>query len=726
MLRVKVAASFLVIILMAVLTSQVALGSTVGPPKMVVLLIDRDAVGRTSGGVNLVQSLVGLSSSLQGDYFFMYASADDPSTVLGPAHREDQDFGKFKRQIGGELNSPPVSSHWDLAESLAGVYNRLVDEGAAPGSMIYLVTGGQSPVDLSELASVPRPIVSLLAEHEWPIVGLSLPGTPQEAIRELNQISLYTGGDAFELSVPAGLAKLADNALTSEAWGSLEVIAPAASYPDSPISSEVLIAPGTSEATFLLFRQATYGSLTLIGPSDLEASEEDFASATIIESPHVVIWRLADPKPGVWKVGVKRLRDGASIWQSTLNKYSIVLEKMDPVPLGQPTTIIASIRDDGQKAIVEGHVRVQATVESPGGVEVTYSLNDKGRDGDSVEGDGFFSATLPATAKQGEHLIELEAYWPAYDHRIASEAAFSSQIFPSIELTTLEIDYLKPGERTAVAKLSVRVGGRAYAVPVDDLASSLTASVGQKGTVEVEPRDVTSSNEAWLYDVFFTPAEVGRHTLIFHLETEYAGRQYRFSSNSFVLQSSLTPSSSTGPVAAESEAASSPSRPITPSRPIIGEDIPVSGSPDLVEDSSRWWLIWAAVPAALAALMIAGAVAWRMSVPRPYGFLYNDQGELIVDFSAVKRSPLAKLLSGDRIPGKDLAVQGLEGVSFRFQPGRVDIISFRNTPTVRVNSQPLIGEAVVEERAWIGTRGRLYSFLASPLRGAPGPAPTTD
>ena len=720
MFRVKVAASFLVIILMAVLTSQVALGSTVGSPKMVVLLIDRDAVGRTSGGVNLVQSLVGLSSSLQGDYFFMYASADDPSTLLGPVHPEDQDFGKFKRQIGGELNSPPVSSHWDLAESLASVYNRLVDEGAAPGSMIYLVTGGQSPVDLSELASVPRPIVSLLAEHEWPIVGLSLPGTSQEAIRELSQISLYTGGDAFELSVPTGLAKLADNALTSEAWGSLEAIAPAASYSDSPISSEVLIAPGTSEATFLLFRQATYGSLTLIGPSDLEASEEDFASAKVIESPHVIIWRLADPKPGVWKVGVKRLREGAEVWQSTLNKYSIVLEKMDPVPLGQPTTIIASIKDDGQKAIVEGHVRVQATVESPGGVEVTYSLNDKGRDGDSVEGDGFFSATLAATAKEGEHLVELEAYWPAYDHRIVSEAAFASQIFPSIELTTLEIDYLKPGERTAVAELSVRVGGQAYAVPVDDLASSLTASVGQKGTVEVEPRDVTSSNEAWLYNVFFTPAEVGRHTLIFHLETEYAGRQYRFSSNSFVLQSSLTPSSSTVPVATESEAASSPSR------PVIDEDVAVSGSPDLVEESSRWWLIWAAVPAALAALMIAGAVTWRMSVPRPYGFLYNDQGELIVDFSAVKRSLLARLLSGDRIPGKDLAVQGLEGVSFRFQPGRVDIISFRDTPTVRVNSQPLIGEAVVEERAWIGTRGRLYSFLASPLRGAPEPAPAKD
>ena len=720
MLRVKVFASVLVIILMAVLTSQVALGSTVGPPKMVMLLIDRDAVGRTSGGVNLVNSLTGLSSSLQGDHFFMYASADDPGTILGPVHPGDEDFGKFKRQIGNELNSPPVSGHWDLADSLAAVYNRLVDEGAAQGSMVYLITGGQSHADLSELASAPRPIVSLMADNEWSIVGLSLPGTSPEAIRELRQLALYTGGDAFELSVPAGLAKLADKALTSESWGALEAITPTASYPDDAVSSAILIAPGTSEATFLLFRQATYGSLTLTGPSDLEASEEDFASATVVESPHVVIWRLVDPRPGIWKVGVKRIRDGASIWQSTLNQYRIVLEKMDPVPLGQPATVIASIRDDGVMVIPDGYVRVRAAVESPGGVSATYQLNDQGRDGDSVAGDGFFSATIQATAKEGDHLIKLEAQWPEYGYRIDSEATLSSQIFPSIELTTLETDSLKPGERTAVAELSVRVGGQAYAVPVDDLASSLTANVGQKGTVEVEPRDVTSSNEAWLYDVFFTPAEVGRQTLIFHLETEYAGRQYKFNSNSFVLESSLTPSSSTEAVSEETQAAS------PPSKPAADEELSVTGSPDIVEESSTGWLIWAAVPAALVALIIAGAVAWRMSVPRPYGFLYNDQGELIVDFSTVRRSLLAKLLSGDRIPGKDLAVQGLEGVSFRFQPDRVDIVSFRDKPTVRVNSQTLIGEAVVEERAWIGTRGRLYSFLTSPLHGASEAAPAKD
>lgn len=720
MLRLKATASVLVIILMAVLTSQVALAGTVGPPKMVVLLVDRDAVGRTSGGVNLVQSLVGLSSSLQGDYFLMYANADDPGTVLGPAHPVDGDFGKFKRQIGTELNSPPVSGHWDLADSLAGVYNRLVDEGAAPGSMVYLVTGGQSHADLSDLASAPRPIVSLMADNEWPIVGLSLPGTAQEAINELRQISQYTGGGTFELSVPAGLARLADDVLTSGAWGSLEEITPSGSYSDDAISSDVLIAPGTSEATFLLFRQATYGSLTLTGPSGQEASEEDFASSTVIESPHVVTWRLADPKPGIWKADVKRVREGASIWRSTLNQYSIGLEKMEPVPLGQPATIIASVRDDGLKITPEGDVRVWATLESPGGSTARYLLNDKGRDGDSLAGDGFFSATIQATAKEGDHLIDLEAEWPAYGHRIASETTLSSRVFPSIELTALEIDSLKPGERTAVAELAVRAGGQAYTVPVDDLASSLTANIGQKGTVEVEPRDVTSSNEAWLYDVFFTPEEVGRHTLIFHLETEYAGRQYRFSSNSFVLQSSLTPSSSSGPIVEQSEP------PASPSAFIADEEVSVTSSPDQVEESSGSWLLWAVIPAALVALMVIGAVAWRMSVPRPYGFLYNDQGELIADFSAVKRSLLAKLLSGDRIPGKDLAIQGLEGVSFRFQPGRVDIISFRDTPTVRVNSQPLVGEAVVEERAWIGTRGRLYSFLTSPLHGTPEPAPAKE
>ena len=99
MLRVKVAASFLVIILMAVLTSQVALGSTVGPPKMVVLLIDRDAVGGTSGGVNLVQSLIGLSSSLQGDYFFMYASADDPTPCSVPRIGKTRTSGSSRGRL---------------------------------------------------------------------------------------------------------------------------------------------------------------------------------------------------------------------------------------------------------------------------------------------------------------------------------------------------------------------------------------------------------------------------------------------------------------------------------------------------------------------------------------------------------------------------------------------------------------------------------------------------
>ena len=59
-------------------------------------------------------------------------------------------------------------------------------------------------------------------------------------------------------------------------------------------------------------------------------------------------------------------------------------------------------------------------------------------------------------------------------------------------------------------------------------------------------------------------------------------------------------------------------------------------------------------------------------------------------------------------------VPGLEGVVFHFAKDRVDIRSYADEPTVRVNNQPLVDQAPVPDRTWIGTGGKLYTFLLSP------------
>ena len=86
----------------------------------------------------------------------------------------------------------------------------------------------------------------------------------------------------------------------------------------------------------------------------------------------------------------------------------------------------------------------------------------------------------------------------------------------------------------------------------------------------------------------------------------------------------------------------------------------------------------------------------------------------LVDFAAIRRRPLVELLRRGSISGGELGLPGLEGVVFRFARDRIRMISRGDHPTVRINNQPLDGQAMIENRTWIGVGGKLYTFLVSP------------
>ena len=121
--------------------------------------------------------------------------------------------------------------------------------------------------------------------------------------------------------------------------------------------------------------------------------------------------------------------------------------------------------------------------------------------------------------------------------------------------------------------------------------------------------------------------------------------------------------------------------------------------------------------AAAIALGLAAAAAsvYVLTRTRPYRYLYSDRHEPLVDFSKVKRHPIWGVLLRSSVNGKDLNVPGLEGVAFQFTKARIMIRSLREHPTIRVNNQPLVGQASVNHRTWLGTRGKLYTFMMTPL-----------
>ena len=86
-----------------------------------------------------------------------------------------------------------------------------------------------------------------------------------------------------------------------------------------------------------------------------------------------------------------------------------------------------------------------------------------------------------------------------------------------------------------------------------------------------------------------------------------------------------------------------------------------------------------------------------------------------MDFSDVERQPVFRFFYRGLIRGSELNVPGFEGLVFHFMKDRLEVKSYGEHSTVRVNNQPLIDSATIEDKTWIGTGGKLYTFLSSPI-----------
>ena len=682
-------------------TSQVALGDSQVSRPVSVIVAGPGVMTEPEDGADLTESLIGLISSLSDGQPFAFVNANEPSNTLGPVLAGDLEFNALQEEIGASLASPVVRQRRDLLVSaLAETYNLLANASAAPGSTVYLMIGDTGQANLDRWYEGLTTMVSLLKDTGWPIVGLSLSGASQETQAFLDKVSIDSGGESFALSVPDGFRGLSNRILRDQQMGSLTEVGIGTLSSGDVLTSTFSVAPGTRDTTLLFFKEGPYGALRLSNPSGFEASSGDRTTSSVMETPRVVIWRLTDPTPGQWSVEVRGIEGVVSAWQHASNKYSPALESLGAVPLNEPSVIIASVRDGREKALLDG-VRLMATITTPKGGTLVHELNDDAVSGDSVAGDGFFSATIPPMTIEGEYKVELELSWPEFQHQVTSQSAFTAQAFPAIELTPIQTGGLQPGERAKVATVFVHVQGEPYAIPTEDLTSDLVSNGDKSGVLEITPQRLLDQGRAWLYDVFFTPEEEALNTLIFRLNMAYAGRQYTHTSDFVVLSSIMA--------APPPEPAAVPAPPAPPAAPA-----PVQPPPLPVAQPSGfpWGLL--AIPVAIAAILAAAGVYW-FTRTRPYGYLYDDRNERVTDFRTLKRHPIMSLLFKSAVRGKELSIPGLEGVWFRFSGKRIALRSQRATPTVRINNQPLIGQTNIQDRTYIGTHGRLFTFLLSPI-----------
>jgi hypothetical protein len=528
----------------------------------------------------------------------------------------------------------------------------------------------------------------------------------------LKNLSARSGGRVFELSISDGYQQLAEAILSQGARGSLAPVGSRVMKPNELLSSIISVAPGTREITLLIFKESPYGSLRLSNPSGFEVSEGDRTESSVLETAHVVVWKLVDPAPGNWKMDVRGVEGLISAWEYSSNKYSLVLLSTSPLPLDDPNILVAYVSEGGGAVALDG-VRMFANITGPQGGTATYEMRDDGLQGDTVAGDGQFSATLPPLQAEGDYVAELEMVWTAYNHRISSESSFRAQAFPRVEVRTLNVDEVRPGERTQVATVFVHVQGAPFPVPVELLTTSLASPAEQEGVLELEPRRLFGDGPASEYDVYFTANGPGHHTVAFFLSLEYAGRVYSHVSESVVISTVSAPGLAVPPVEP------SPVEPVAAVAPVVAAaPIPrPQFRPASVDPGFPWWVL--VFPAVLL-VGAAGAAVYLLTRTRPYGYIYNDREEPLVDFTKLRQHPVLGLVFRGLVRGSQLSLPGLENVTFHFKGDRVRLRSRGEHQTIRVNDQPLVGEATIDDRTWIGTGGKLYTFLLSPSTGLEG------
>ena len=723
---------------------------SVGARQMAVVIADRDAIRASEDSGYLFESLFGLLTTLRPEDRMAFVPVQEPEDVVGPVGGAEADLRLMIADIDSIMAGTPLEPA-SLVDAMVEASSVMGDERALSGSDVYLIVADDARVALDRQHSNLAPLLSRFQENGWRVNGIMLPETTSSVKQFLGKMAEDSGGSVYDLSAEGGLTELGQAILSEDLRGSLSPLGQRDLYPSEVMTTAVDVSPGTEETTVIIVKETPDGSLRISNPDGLDSSQGDRSSSRVIETPHVVAWKLTDPAVGSWMVDIGGVEGRVSVWSHSTNRYSLVLGNSEPIPTGQPATISAYITEDGRPVKLHG-ITVVARLTTPDGANLAYTMNDNGENGDVVSGDGYYSVGLGPLQSIGEYETVLEMWWPDHTYMVSSGSSFTTSAFPAIRVEPGKLNELESGVRALVATVYVHVQGEPYAIQSEQLTASIgtpfeqgrravlgqgkvaQGSEGQSlptptsapegfGLLEVEPQRLFGDGPAWEYQVYYTPSSEGRRDLFFDLDLEYSGVRYAHSSEALRLTSLAPVVPEVAPVVPEVAPVAPVAAEISP--PAVPVTVPVTISPTSVTvvAETQSMAVWPVVVAlVLIIAVIATVLAYLLTQARPRGYLYNDLNEPIVDFSKLKRGPAVALFLKNLVPGRDLNVPELSGLVFMFTRSGVKLRSAGEHPTVRVNNQPLINEAEIDDQTWIGSGGKLFTFMLSPAQD-PNPLP---
>ena len=607
--------------------------------------------------------------------------SDEAGTVVGhPASGSDID--NAVSTLVQRIASRAESGGSDQFAALASAFGYLSGVSAPAGSEIVLITGRMQ--DGSQ-ANRDRIIgfADLFIAEGWKINAVMLPSTTNEARGFLSSIVERASGRWDDTGTLLGLDMFVQNVLELDG----ELVLDITLQSGNTAVQAIEVAPESTSLSVAMVRNSANASLDLFDPHGVQLGSTSNA-ATFITTPNLVVATITSPEPGTWSL--RASGDGRPVLASVDLRSPIALRLVGQFPLqaGLQSVLMAEATVDGVARWLPGSI-VTATITSPEGTSAVYRLYDNGEGGDALFGDGIFSVVFEASGDQGFNEVVLELGWDDYGASVEAFDSFQTEIFPTIQVEPSAGGSVEAGLEIVVGTIQVTVGEYPHPVLPSAITAIVTGPTGESVTGSLRLIDALKDGTGWRFEVIATPSESGPQTVTAELNGEYVGRNF----------------STSGPTAQTS---------VTVNYPVIVV-LPIE-----LDESS---LLLPIIGGVLIGLLVISGVALFVISRRqvmPYGYIYDDRQELVLDLSSVRRGGLKGMISRGVISGADAPDMPVPGATLVFKKTGLEL-HYDNSAgaTMRVDGRPAARVVELRDGSRIGYAGRLFEYTTTRRKPRP-------
>ena len=435
-----------------------------------------------------------------------------------------------------------------------------------------------------------------------------------------------------------------------------------------PLSNFINVPPTSEKLIIGIYRQDVSTKISIIDPGGIEISEIDSIISWELDRYIYVI--VDEPISGTWSIITNGTKGIFVILSDSYNP--LILSTMGPkvFPVSEGITLEVGAYFKGELFNIPD-AELQIRLKDTNGMETIQIMNDRGIKGDVKENDGIYTVELLPIEEQ----TLLETTYTLQWKNVSTPIEFNDHIkienFPEIVITEIKNYKGKPDEEKLVANFETKISTYPYPVTLEELEISVEKDA-KKFHYRIEPVEIIDINKAYKFKLFIKP--------LIQLDQDIS-LSVLVNSNIFDQQYKSQPSKIETGV----------------------------NSNQLFILGLRYYY-W--IPIIIIIILVIFAVINYLRKERIYGYLADVDGNIIVDFSNIKRSIINKLIFPKRIEFNILNSLPYNGGYFEFSNQNVYMLvnKLQEDPNIRINSVPITERISITNNQWIGSMGKQVRF----------------